>query len=779
MTQLVSVWIRSPNEMPACTDVVCDSGLRRRWSSRGLLIASLTLGPMLFGQDSAAMVERVKLPLFPGSQHTFNGSVSTKDYFLRLPEHILIRSGTELEATLHPSESLLPAACAVGIAVNDRVVISTNLHAAGNVPDAVTIQLNAIVPREALAAGWNKVSLRFTLHPAKEVTREALEKSSWTLRSSESFLALAFERQPLFPELARFPDSLAEEKLLRPDTDAPFADMIQPAVSVLVPGRSRQAHLRAAAIVGARLGQVGYLDDAHCRVQAIEFWKTETERRNAVIIARRDQLGGIELPDKIRIPVAGLRAGHGLLAEFFVGPQANEHRVLLVTGADDQGLERAALTLGSSAALDAAPPSPSVIEETPSISAAMEAEAQPSLGTVPFTGAPLELRGPYRSEQFFSGWRLPPGFQIGNDSALALEFSRSPAVIATNSSLEALINGLSIGAVPLSAASTNGSARLSLPTGLPGRDPMMLTFRASLDGGETTCGQSDPIQSWLKILPESRIESSAEPAPLDDLRHLDKLLARDRFARRAALVLPDGPGLEQVRVLFTLAFNLGRQLPSSPVLWPEVVTYRTSGALDAGRLKGRSVLLLGSAAQWTDVFGDGDTSPSVSMASAPNTVVIQGREYPLRRFDPALAIVQFLPSPWSDGEKLVVAGSWHDYTAPTVKRLLSDLASGELQGDLAALTASGAVVSYNLKGPPGKSFADCIALPQADEPVIAMAPPARSAAPALTEGSNLALFYACGGVVVLLVAARLLLMWEQARIREKAVAADRAPGGHP
>ena len=779
MTPLISVWIRLPNEMPARRDEVYGPGLRPRWRFLGPLIGSLALGPMLFGQDPGTSVEHVKLPLFPGAQESFAGSLSTKDYFVRLPEHILFRSGTSIEAVLHPSESLLPAVCAIGVAVNDRLVVSTNLHTGGNELLAEAIRLSAVVPREALAGGWNRISLRFTLHPAKHVTREVIEKASWTLRSPESFLALAFERQPLFPELARFPDTLAEEKLIRPDRDAPFADMIQPAVSILVPGRSRQAHLRAAAIVGARLGQAGYLDDTHCRVQAIEFWKTETDQRNAVIIARRDQLGAIELPGNITTAVTSLRAGQGLLAEFFVGPQTNQHRVLVVTGADDKGLEQAALTMGSSPALDAAPPSPSVIEEAPSIAAPLETEARPGSATVRFAGKPLESHGPYRSEQSFSGWRLPPGFQVGSDSALVLQFSYAPTVIATNSSLEALVNGRPIGAVQLNPASTNGTARLSFPKGLPGRDPMLLTFRASLDAGEAACGQTDPAQTWIKIWPESQIDASPEPAPVSGLQNLDRLLIRDRFGRRAAFVLPEGPGLEQVRLLVALAFNFGKQLPSSPVLWPEVVTYRSNGALDTGRLKGRSVMLLGSVAQWAEVLGNGKTSSAISMASTPNTVVIQGREYPLSHFDPALAIVQFLPSPWADGERLVVAGSWRDYMVPTVKRLLRDFAAGELQGDLAALTSSGVAVSYNSKSPPTMSFADCIARPQANEPVMAMALPALPAASSSTRGSNVPLFYTCGGVLVFLIAARLFLMWEQARIRERAMAADRTAGGHP
>ncbi len=766
--------------MPARRDEVFSPGFRQCWKFVGCLIGCLAPGLMVFGQETASSVERVKLPLFLGAQDSFAGSYSARDYFVRLPEHILFRTGTEVEVTLHPSGSLLPAVCAVGIAVNDRLVASTNLHADGGGLRAENIRLNTTVPWEAFVGGWNRISLRFALHPSKDATREVIENSAWTLRSPESFLALAYERQPLFPELARFPHTLAEEKLLHPDVDSPFADMIRPAVSILIPGRSRQAHLRATVIVGARLGQLGYLDDAHCRLEAIEFWKTETDQRNAVIVARRDQLGGIDLPGQVASAVSGLRAGQGLLAEFFTGPQTTRHRVLLVTGPDDIGLERAALTLGSSPALDAAPPSPLVIDEAPSFPPLLDAEARPSPSPVRISGTPREMRGAYRTEQIFSGWRLPPGFQVGSDSALALEFSYAPALITTNSSLEALINGVTVGSVPLSPVSSNASARMSLPKALAGRDPMMLTLRAMLDGGEAACGQSEAARPWLTILAESRIETTAVPAPVKGLQDLQRLLLQDRFARRAAFVLPEAPGLDQVRLLFALALNLGRQLPSAPVLWPEVVTYRTGGSLDTARLKGRSVVLLGSVAQWAEVLGDADKTPAIAMATAPNTVVIQGREYPMSLFDPTLGFAQLLPSPWASGEKLVVAGSWQDYATPAVKRLLCEFASGELRGDLAAHWPSGLVVSYDSKNP-SPSFADSIARPQAGEPAMPMPmtlPEVTALLPS-PRSSNAIQFYVCGVVLILLVGARLLLMWEQARIRVKAMAADRAPGGHP
>jgi hypothetical protein len=753
-----------------------------------LLFVFLALaGASTHGQDRVP-VALAELPMFNAPEETFSAATAARDYYIRLPEHVAFRDGSELHFVLHSPTGITPPLCSLVIAVNGSTLTQTNLH---DVPADATMESDVIalriaVPGETFVAGWNKVSIQFKLHPVQVAGLPAFRDARWVLRRSECFLSLAFARLPLFPELARFPQSLAEEKLLRPDVDSPFADAIVPALSILVPGRPRDVHLRATAIVAARLGQLGYLDERHCRIQAIEFWKAETDQRNAILIARRDQLGGIELPVPIRTALDSLADGHGLLAEFLHGPAGDSRRLVLISGADDAGLEKAALTVGSSHALAATPTSPAVIETLPEIPKAVEAEARSTRRSFPLSeDGPIEIRGVYGSEVSVSNWRLSPGFQLVPGGSLRLQFTHSPALVPGASSFEVLVNGSSIGTASLEPDNAaSGSAVLPLPSGLRGRDPMMLTFRATLALPEADCNQLTNAQAWLDIGANSVIESGAAPVRVENLNQLQEMLLAERFARKAAYAVPAGPSLDQVRALFSLWFELGRRLPSSPALWPEVVTYQPGSPVPAARLRGRSVLLLGPVSHWAQALPPESTGPAMAMTTPDAEVVaIEGLALNVADFDPTLAFTQMMPSPWSDGHTLVLAGGWNDYAIPSMKRLLLDPSSpGQLYGQLGAMDILGRTAAYDRWTMSPDSFAERVLLQipsglSSSESHRRVA--ARDARIAVGHRWNWITFWTSGVLLVVLVLARLLLMRGQSILRQKSLAAEKALGGAP
>lgn len=741
-----------------------------------VLVSAGLLDPRQVGAAPAL----VELPLFAGTQDRFPAAAAAKDYFVRLPEHVVYRAGSELHLTLHPPSGVADRLCSVTIGVNGQTLVQTNMNGSqAKTADDDSVVLHLPVTEGTLVGGWNRVSLQFLWRS------QPGDQFKWVMNRAECFLSLAYERTSPFAELSRFPHTVAEEKLLHPDTDSPFTDAIVPIVSILVPGRSRDAHLRATAIVAARLGQLGYLDEHHCRIEAIEHWKSETDQRDAVLIARRDQLGGIDLPASIVAALATVKVGQGLLAEFIHGPAENAHRLVLVSGADDAGLEKAALTLGSSSALAEALPSPAIIETSPEISNALEAEARPSPKSIRLTdGEPIRLRGLYHSEQSVSNWRLPPGYQLNTGGSLRLQFTHSPSLLPGSSSLEILINGTGVGTVALGpATATAGSARIMLPAGLPGCDPMMFTFRAILAIAEADCAQNTNEQPWLVIAGDSILETTTEPILFDGLNHLQRFLLADRFARRTAYAMPASPSIEQVRGLFGIWFTLGRSLPSSPILWPEVVTYQPGKPLNSVRLKGRSVVLLSPVSHWSAVLPTGTPRPAVLMTSAESGLVsMQGRDQDLAMFDPTLAFAQIMPSPWSVGETLVIAGGWKDYAIPAMNRLLLDPSSPDrLQGNLAAIDALGRIAVYDLRRAEAESFAGRVQR-QISPGLTAEESQQHSSAQEAKSVSarrwNRITFFVCGSLLFMLVLGRLGFMWEQAQFHRTSLAHEKAVGGN-
>ena len=173
------------------------------------------------------------------------------------------------------------------------------------------------------------------------------------------------ERAPRAAALGRFPHSLAEEKLIYSAQPAARAETLTATVAILLPPERRSVHLRACAVLAARLGQLDYLSERDCRLGLIDDGP-ELDRSNGVIVGRRDELVGVPLPTAIIEKLAALRSEQGLLAEFVFGTNsAQQRKWVVVSGADDAGLEKAILTVGHSPALAAAPPSPAVIDAAP------------------------------------------------------------------------------------------------------------------------------------------------------------------------------------------------------------------------------------------------------------------------------------------------------------------------------------------------------------------------------------------------------------------------------
>jgi hypothetical protein len=335
---------------------------------KGLLL----LGLLAFGRVDAAEdfavypTERARLPLFRVSQQEFAGAGAATDLSIPLPQAIAFQSGSELHLTLNPSSVPLVQPAAIAVALNGRVLIITNFVDGHEAP----IALRVPVPESTLAKGMNVLSLRLVRLGTTNAPLPNAGNVRWVLRRPECFLDLSFARVPLFEELPRFPHSLAEEKLLRADSRSPTQPApAAPVLAVLLPGVCGEAQLRVAAIAAARLGQLDYLEDRDVRLAALESWKSETSQRNGLLIARRDQLGGVEIPSPVSSVLAALLPGQGLLAEFFQGKEPRQRRVVLVTGVDDAGLEKAGLTLGSGPALRMLVRSPAVLDRAPLLSA--------------------------------------------------------------------------------------------------------------------------------------------------------------------------------------------------------------------------------------------------------------------------------------------------------------------------------------------------------------------------------------------------------------------------
>jgi hypothetical protein len=724
--------------------------VRQAITAAGLvcLAASVT------GQDRprpSLEIERAELHLFPQVYKALRGPRA--DFFFRLPEHVAFAEGSELRLGLDVSAKLLPHILQVRVMLNSEPLAEA----------APIAEWCGVVQQKIFQAGWNRVSIELTEADSKGSDLWS-EPAGWGLWRSNTFLTIAYKRMAPFPELARFPHSYTEQKLL--GNSGTVAE-------IYLPEDRRDVYMRAIAILGARFGQIDYVQENEIRLRPISDWKATEDGPSGVLVARKDELAALPLSREVDSRLQGLSSGEGLLAEFFLGEQPRQRRCLLVTGADDSGLEKAMLTLGSAPALIWAPPSPFVISAPPDPRPDLAFLARPHSGSITFETlgwSRVLLHGPMR-EEILSGWRLPPGYMLGPNSRLHLNIVAAPGL--TNSALDVLVNGKLIEQVALTPEFANlGTARIDLPERLRGHDPMTLTFRTRLF--LNSASNSAP---WVAILGTSHLEVRPRQMDTSTLEGLPSILFADPFLTKLAFAAPAEASWTELKSLFEVARQAGRNLPSSQILWPEAVAYSAEDPPSAKRLHGRNVVVLGSATQWASALSSKTKLPIAVGRSNAETVYMQGRRYDALRFEPELGIAQLIQSPWDADRTALVAGSWRTFDVPGIYKLFTDSEAADfLFGNIAMIDASGRGMAYDTRKANSESLTERIEreLPRglgAQETKVRRGIRDALAAESQNVNRNVWIFVLL--LLGALVGARVWFTWDEQRQRKKALVSEK------
>ncbi len=702
-----------------------------------------------------ANLERTILPLISESVEWIPGEAPSRDILVRLPDHISVASNSRLKLVLRPSQDLPAEDVAVAVSFNGSKLgvrpVSTNASSTS------PAKFDLAIPEGLAQPGWNRISLEFT--PAANISRDSLKRGGWVLQKPDCNLALSYSRLPSFPELARFPATFAEEKLLRPTDNTAL-------ITIALPEQIRDVHLRACALLGARFGQLGYLSPGDLSLirTNLNAWNAPT--RNWILVGRWDEISGCRAA-KDCVGKKELQSGEGLLSECVSIENGIQRRGLIVTGSDDAGLENALLTLGSSDALASIGPSPAIIRQAPGQGANWKKSLQPSASPLRFADCGWDdhaLTG-YRAERSLFGWRVPPGM-IVSSGEVRLDLTHSSGLI--NSYLEVLANGNRIGTVPLPLARNSGRVTIPIPRRLPGRDPMVLSFRSSLQRAVST-DRSDP---QLRIANTSEIVATLDPLVIRSLSQAALALEPDPLLEKLSFVIPFAASTRELQRVCDLAAFAGRNLPDSPALWPNACGYSENHSPDLARVRGKTTVLLGSAREWKLALPKGSSLP-IEIEHSNGNVEMQGRRYDVAQFEPSLTFLQLVSSRWSPGNITLVAGGWNTFALPGVEWMLTDPeAPASVYGNVAARDDRGRLAIYDTVRPETQALGERIKtfLPR-DLSAEQTNRGVQSAQENLIRSRQIndTVFYSIGGLCLLLVLFRLLLVWDRARSRERAM----------
>lgn len=669
-----------------------------------MIAAIVSTAGATVGTATAPAADKFFVPLFAGKATRLEGVLASREFTFRLPEHVRYLPGSQFKLVLRASPLLLPDVSTMTVNLNGRQLTSVRpLTARASQPEKQNITV--ALDNDALQPGWNKLSVRCLLVTTSTPCRDVDNPASWVELAEGTGFDVAFSDQALFPELPRFPDAMGEPHLMRLG-----AKNDSPSVSLLVAPTAGDAEWRGVVIAAARLGQLLYLNDEAVRIGALKDFAAKASRSNGVLVAKRDDLAAADLPAEFGIPLRGLKNGEGFLGEFITGePARGQRRWIVVSGADDAGLEKAALALGSAPALRNAPGNPWIVKELPAISPVTEKLTVPADGPVTFdslTGGGIMLRGLFRNETS-RAWPLPPGWQTAAGGELALDFSHAENLDKT-SAFEVVVNNESIGSIALTEANAQRTRRLlAVPAGLPGRDPSQVVIRSYLDIGTVDCAHRNEERAWLDIAGSSTIDVPAEPLVIDNLSRVGLITMRDAFLRRAVLIVPEENSEERNDMIVRYALHLGRELASMPVLWPQLATYGPGRPAAFEAVSGRSGIVFGSSRQWGSAFPRGTPLAAVAWDKDGSKLDLRGQTVPVDEFERGLVLAQLMPSPWRKGEIFAVVGGLTNYGGEDALAMLTEPElSAQFAGNVSALDPEGRVVNYDTRLAGRESLAD-------------------------------------------------------------------------
>ncbi|GAB4458068.1 MAG: hypothetical protein OHK0037_01430 [Elainellaceae cyanobacterium] len=183
----------------------------------------------------------------------------------------------------------------------------------------------------------------------------------------------------------------------------------------------------------------------------------------------------------------------------------------------------------------------------------------------PVVGTRLQLRGIYDESRL--RFTRPRSWET-KSVKVSLRFRHSPALYATRSNLTVLVNGASVGSVPLNKPQGEiGTAIYDVPTHLL-QDYNEVVI-AALQNNSPTCTQ-DPFDPslWTEILPDSKVvfDLAPKPVPLDFSRYPFPLFDELSLSpNELAYLLPSTPDEVWLTAASRFQSSLGRLAQFRPI----------------------------------------------------------------------------------------------------------------------------------------------------------------------------------------------------------------------
>ncbi|WP_448544259.1 cellulose biosynthesis cyclic di-GMP-binding regulatory protein BcsB [Roseiflexus sp.] len=474
------------------------------------------------------------------------------------------------------------------------------------------------------------------------------ERTAVVIRSTSRFV-LPHTLAPLDTDLRNLPRPIFQGSF---DPDQ---------ATIVIPDTPSINDLQAALTVAASFGR---LTEGRLQIDLTTVQRLSPQARTGrhlILVGSHTGLAplarNLDLPARLQengFAAPGATPDDGIL-QMIISPWNSERVVLVVSGASEAAVVKAARALSAVPVRINNRPNVAVVRDLPEAPADLALAIDQRLSDLGLE--PRVIRD--RTGTFDLRFTIPPGQQIDEGAYFDLTFNHAATVDFGQSSLSVGLNGIPIGSVRFSDETTRvTTSRITIPPSAARSGANVLTIQTNL-APRSLCTDVRNADLWATIWPESALHLPMKPATTEPRRTFNLSsyplpFTLDPSLATTAFVVPQrAPAAWNAAAL--LAFQMGRQTRDA-ILQPLAVF---ADNVPADVRESYHLLLIGrpSALPVLVELGDALPAPFDAGSDVPRSVdtPVVYRVPP----DASVAYLQMVVAPWNP-ERVVVAALGSD-----------------------------------------------------------------------------------------------------------------------
>lgn len=622
---------------------------------------------------------------------------SFRNYSFTKPHSWAISPQSHVHLSFQHSKALLPERSSLNVSVNGRMLKTIRLQ------DSNTTQSTLDIPvPTGILKDYNTLSFDVNQHYTYKC-EDPFDASLWTTILPDTKLVLDYKLKPSKPTLSSFPypflDNLAYGKT-----------QLHYALGNSASSESQQA----AAVLATRMGQLAQWRSLDAVLHTTETLSTDN---NLLLVGTPSELGSLTPSGKLPVALSGSqltnpKTGQPLnddtgVIQAFANPNNSNKAIVWVTGNTPAGVLKAAKFLaqhphrkvlaGQYALINQLPKNPSTYREWTGF---IQEPGDTSLAQLGFET--LTSRGFTALPIIYKVKRMPDVLVAGGDNIkLKTVYSYSSQLDNGQSKMEVLLNGKSVGSVPLS--NPKGETQATLTLDIPGGELFTyndLEYQFYLYPEKVDlCRFVTDAHIWGTIHNNSTLNLPGQlKAAVPDVGLLNDAgfpFSGHPDFRDVTVVLPTNPTANEQQLLLSMANRFGHGSHSNGGIDLQVTT---EDALTDKQKQGH-VIAIGSPTRLPSLYGEFEAK-SERLLSNGTLVKEEGEEsattdFPSITYDASQGVIEELISPWNKEKSILLLTGQEDESSKVLSKLFdTDKLYAAIQpGNLAVVNADGTTQS--------------------------------------------------------------------------------------